>query len=177
MPEPSGPARRLIRMNRKRWAPVGAVGAVLAVLISVAVVSSDGRAAEPPVLRIATAENSYGAAFHGSYPAAADGSFAAAAVGARGSYRLVGKLPDGPSEARMRDLPATTVPLARVRALAVAFGETAAPMRVAGVWRAGKLVITDLPGNSWAWGPTCGPETPVSSDEGVAKDLPALTFP
>jgi len=161
MPEPSGAARRLIFMNRKRWAPVAAVGAVLAVLIGISVFSDNGRAEGPPVLRLA----------------AADGSYAAAAVGAHGSYRLIGKLPDGPSEARLRDLPATAVPVARVRALAVALGETAAPIRVDGRWKAGDLVVTDEPGNPWTWGATCRPVTPVSSDGGVAKDLSAPKCP
>ncbi len=144
-------------MNRKRWAPVAAVAAVLAVLVGVSFVSNDGGAAGPPLLRLAAAE----------------GSATTAAVGGRGSYRLVGTLPDGPSEARVRDLPATAAPEPRVRALAVALGETAAPVRVDGVWKAGDLVVSDEPGNPWTWGATCGPDTPVSSDGGVANDLAA----
>ena len=157
MPEPYGAARRLIRMNRTRWAPAAAV---LAVLIGVSVLSNDRRPAGPPALRLA----------------AVDGSYAAAA-GARGSYRLIGKLPDGPSQARLRDLPATAAPVARVRALAVALGESTVPIRVDGAWKAGKLVVTDEPGNSWTLAATCGPDTPVSSDGGVARDPSALSCP
>jgi len=149
-----------ILMNRSRWAPVVAVAAALAVLGVVAGVSQlsrDGRSAGPPVLRLAGAE----------------GSFTAAADGARGSYRLVGTLPNGPSEAHVRDLPATAAPVAPVRALAAALGQVAEPVRVNGVWKAGDLRVTDEPGNPWTWGQTCGPDTPVSSDGGVATDLAA----
>ena len=141
-------------MNPKRWAPVAAVAAVLAVLVGVSFFSNDGGAAAgPPVLRLAVA----------------DASFAASSMNGRGSYRLTGTLPDGPSEARLRDLPASAASEAVVRTLAVALGETAAPVRVGGTWRTGDLVVTDEPGNRWAWGSACGPDTPVSSDGGTAN--------
>ncbi|MEO6142962.1 MAG: hypothetical protein ABIP19_03205 [Dermatophilaceae bacterium] len=143
-------------MNPKRWAPVAAVAAVLAVLVGVSFFSNRGGvAAGPPMLRLATA----------------DASFAASNVNGRGSYRLTGTLPDGPSEARLRDLPARAVSEAAVRALAVALGETAAPVRAGGTWTSGDLVVQDQPGNPWTWGVSCGPDTPVSSDAGTANDF------
>ena len=147
-------------MNRNRWVPAVAVAASLAVLAvvgGVSVLSSDGRPAGPPVLRLAGAGVSY----------------AAAADGARGSYQLTGTLPDKPSEARVRDLPATAAPVARVRAFAAALGVAAEPVRIDGDWKAGDLRVTDEPGNPWTWGESCGPDTPVSSDGGVGKDLAA----
>jgi hypothetical protein len=126
------------------------------VVAGVSVLSGDGSTAGPPVLRLA----------------GAGGSYSAAADSARGSYRLTGTLPDGPSEARIRDLPATAAPVARVRVVASALGEAAAPVRSDGAWKAGELRVTDEPGNPWTWGYSCGPDTPVSSDGGVAKDLP-----
>jgi len=145
---------RPIRMNRKRWAPVAAVAAVLAVLVGVSFLSNDRGAAGPPLLRLAAAE--------GSYAAAADG---------RGSFRLIGTLPDGPLEARVRDLPAMAAPDPRVRALAIALAETASPTRVDSSWKAGDLVVTDEPGNPWTWGLACGPGMTVSSGGSLATDL------
>ena len=143
-------------MIRNRWAPAVAIAAALAVLGVVAGVSTlsrDGSSAVPPVLRLGA------------------GSYAATADAARGSYRLTGTLPSGPSEARVRDLPATAAPVAQVRTLAAALGETAEP-RGDGLWKAGDLRVADAPGNPWTWGQSCGPDTPVSPDGGVAKDLP-----
>lgn len=49
----------------------------------------------------------------------------------------------------MRDLPAGAAPAARVRALASALGESAAPVRDGKSWQAGALVVFDQPGNLW----------------------------
>ena len=147
-------------MNRNRWAPVVAAAtamAVLAVVVGVSALSRKEGTAGPPVLRLAGVGASY----------------AAAADGARGSYRLIGTLPNGPSEARVRDLPATAAPVDRVRALAAALGQVAEPVRVKGAWKAGDLRVSDEPGNPWTWGQTSCPDTPVSSDGGVVKDLAA----
>lgn len=147
-------------MNRNRWAPVAAAAAVIAVVAGVSLLSRDGQGTGPPVLRLA-AQNTYGAR----------DSSQTAVSGARGSYRLVGTLPSGPSEAHVRNLPAAAATTAEVRVLAAALGETAGPVRVDGAWKAGDLVVTDEPGNPWTWGAAaCGPDTPVSSDGAVAKD-------
>lgn len=145
-------------MNRNRWAPLAAAAAVIAVLVGISLVSSDGRGSGPPLLRLAAAE----------------GSFTAAAADGRGSYTLMGILPSGPSEARVRDLPRSAADVAQVRRLATALGETAAPARIKGAWRAGDLLASDEPGNPWRWGAGCGPDTPGSSEGSGASDLPLI---
>ncbi|MGI8936809.1 MAG: hypothetical protein ACR2JF_01095 [Iamia sp.] len=136
-------------MNRNVWAPVGAVAAVFAVVAAASLVSTDGRTAGPPVLRIVGA---------GAADLAVEGGPGS------GTYRLTGTLPDGPSEAAVRMLPATAPPVGAVRALAAALGETAAPLRTENAWMAGDLLVADEPGNPWTWGQICDPETAVSSD-------------
>lgn len=164
MPEPYGARARLMGMNRNRWAPLAAVAAVVvavvAVVAGVSLLSPDGPSEGPPVLRLAAGE-----AGHAAY-----GSSMSAKDGASGAYRLVGTLPNGPSEARVRDLPATAAPVDRVRALAAALGEKAEPKPVGGTWTVGDLVVTDQPGNPWTFGVVCGPDTPVSSDGGSIGD-------
>ena len=154
-------------MNRNRWTPLAAVAAVvvtvIAVVAGVSLLSRDGRTTGPPVLRLAVAaQDSY----------AAYGSLASAGKGG-GAYRLVGTLPTGPAEARVRDLPAAAAHIDRVRALATALGEKATPKRVGRTWQAGDLVVTDEPGNPWTFGLVCGPDTPVSSDGWIAGDQDA----
>jgi len=93
---------------------------------------------------------------------------------AAGAYRLVGTLPTGPSEARIRDLPAAAATVDTVGALAKALGVTAIPKRVDRSWKAGDLVVTDQSGNPWTFGTACGPDTPVSSDAGVTTVFPLV---
>lgn len=153
-------------MNRNRWIPAAAVAAVVAVVTAVAGVSlltREGPAAGPPVLRLAAAQ--------GVSPAY--DSLASSVAGARGSFRLVGTLPNGPSQAHVWNLPPVVATSAQVRALASALGETAVPKRVDGVWKAGDLVVTDKPGNPWTWGSVCAPDTPVSSDGSTTGNLSA----
>ena len=139
-------------MNRNVWAPVGAVAAVFAVVAAASLVSTGGRTAGPPVLRIVGA---------GGADLAVEGTPGS------GAYRLTGILPDGPSEAAVRKLPATAAPVGAVRALAAALCETAAPIPTENAWSAGDLRVTDEPGNPWTWGQVCDPETAVSSDSTV----------
>lgn len=47
LPEPSDAGRRPIDVNRKRWAPIAAVTAVLMVLLAIAVVVNRGGTAKP----------------------------------------------------------------------------------------------------------------------------------
>ncbi len=136
-------------MNRKLWAPVGAVAATLAVVAAASLLTTDGRPAAPPVLRIVGAGS-------------ADSSLAAAP--ASRAHQLVENLPEEPSEAAVRDLAATAAPVGAVRALSAALGESAAPVRTGDAWTAGDLRVTDEPGNPWTWGPFCDPQTTVSSD-------------
>ncbi|MDQ3502295.1 MAG: hypothetical protein M3486_01575 [Actinomycetota bacterium] len=136
-------------MNRKLWAPVGAVAATLAVVAAAALLTTDGRPAAPPVLRIVGAGS-------------ADSSLAAAPPSR--AHQLVENLPEEPSEAAVRDLRATAAPVGAVRALSAALGESAAPVRTGDAWTAGDLRVTDEPGNPWTWGPFCDPQTTVSSD-------------
>jgi len=82
------------------------VAAVVAVLVGVSLVSKAGDTADPPVLRLASAET----------------STTVAAADARGAYRLVGTLPDVPVEARARELSATPATAAQVRLLAMVLG-------------------------------------------------------
>lgn len=136
-------------MNRNLWAPAAAVAATLAVVAAASLLTTDGRRAAPPVLRIVGAGSA---------------DSAAAAASGTGPYQLVGTLPDGPAEAAVRNLPATAAPVEKVRALAAALGESAAPVRTGDTWTAGDLRVTDEPGNPWTWGPFCDPQTTVSSD-------------
>jgi len=139
-------------MNRNLWAPVGAVAAILTVVAAASLLAIDRRPVAPPVLRIIGAGSA---------------DSAAAAAPGIGRYQLVGTLPDGPAEAAARNLPATAAPVGKVRALAAALGETAAPIRTENAWTAGDLRVTDEPGNPWTWGQVCDPETAVSSDSTV----------
>jgi hypothetical protein len=136
-------------MNRTLWAPAGAVAATLAVVATASLLTTDGRPAAPPVLRIVGAGS-------------ADSSLAAAP--ASWAPQLVGNLPGEPSEAAVRDLPATAAPVGAVRALSALLGESAAPVRTGDAWTTGDLRVTDEPGNPWTWGPFCDPQTTVSSD-------------
>lgn len=162
-------------MNRKRWAPLAAVAAVAGAAVALALqagvsrMPDGGRVAGPPMIRFASESTSADA---GSSPDAGSSAAAYPSAGAAfGPYRLTGALPDGPKEAGVRDLPAGAASVTQVHELATALGESIAPKRVGGTWKAGDLVVTDGPGNPWTWGAICGPDTPVTSEAGVANGL------
>lgn len=144
-------------MKRSSLLPLaGAVAAVTAVGVTVALVQPDGGHAPRPLHLAATAA---------ARDAAAPSSSGASAGGS--GYTLTGTLPAGrPGDAPAYTLPKGPADASVVSALAKAL-KAGTAVRDGDGWRAGGLFVSGDAGQSW-WFAPCAADTPVSPGERVA---------